>query len=147
MFASNGKEVTVDFFVGKVQARSPSVIPKYWMSDFDWCQLNVIKRRYPLSQVFLCWWHVPHAWQQHFVILHYPDLWVALKQWYRITEEMEFEACWQDIQALAPPSFIQYITVYWLPVKKLWSGIYRKGRSIHEQGDTNMLVEAHVIHL
>lgn len=145
MISSNATEVTIDFFVSKLWEQNPEVIPKRFMSDFDKGQLNVVGRRYSELQRLLCWWHVPHAWQQHIVIAHYPELWEELKRWYRITDENEFDTCWAKIQSLAPPSFIEYITTHWLPVKELWLGIYRKNRSVFELSDTNMLVEVCVL--
>ena len=112
------------------------------MLDRDAAQMNSIGRRYPESQLLLCWWHVLHAWQQHIVITHYPELWQLLKGWIRISEEQEFQECWQNIMSLAPSSFIEYIKTFWLSVKELWSAVARKNRSIFEEGDTNMLVEA-----
>jgi hypothetical protein len=146
MISSNATEPTIDFFLATIRVQNPKVIPKRIMSDFDKGQLNRIEAQYPKSQQLLCWWHVPHAWQQHFVTAHYPELWETLKKWYRITDEAEFNSCWKKIQSLTPDSFIEYINTYWLldPVKKLWSGIYRKNRAIFELGDTNMLVEAYV---
>ena len=146
MISSNATEPTIDFFLVTIRVQNPKVIPKRIMSDFDKGQLNRIGARYPESQRLLCWWHVPHAWQQHFVTAHYPELWETLKKWYHITDEAEFNSCWKKIQSLALDSFIEYINTYWLPdpVKKLWSGIYCKNCTIFELGDTNMLVEAYV---
>ncbi|KAJ7590257.1 hypothetical protein C8J56DRAFT_750817, partial [Mycena floridula] len=42
----------------------------------------------------------------------------------------------------APPSMVEYLAKTWLPVKEMWSNIYRLRRSVYSQGDTNMLVEA-----
>ena len=110
------------------------------MSDFDKAQINVIKCRYPESQLFLCWWHVLHAWQQHLVIVHFQELWKLLKGWIRVTEKSEFEDCWEKIQQLAPASFIEYILEYWMPVWHMWSATERKDRTIFEISETNMLV-------
>ena len=146
MISSNATEPTIDFFLATIRVQNPKVIPKQIMSDFDKGQLNRIEAQYPKSQQLLCWWHVPHAWQQHFVTAHYPELWETLKKWYRITDEAEFNSCWKKIQSLTPDSFIEYINTYWLldHVKKLWSGIHHKNCTIFELGDTNMLVEAYI---
>jgi hypothetical protein len=142
MISSNATEATIDFFLAQLRLRNPTVIPGIYMSDHDRPQMNAVQRRYCESLLFLCWWHVLHAWRAHFVISHYPELWECLKRWIRITEENEFELCWGEIQRLAPPSFIEYINTYWLPERDLWSAIARKNRTVFEQSDTNMLVEA-----
>ncbi|EDR04153.1 uncharacterized protein LACBIDRAFT_304748 [Laccaria bicolor S238N-H82] len=45
---------------------------------------------------------------------------------------------------LSPQSFVKYLEITWLPerYKKMWSNVYRQGRNIHEDIDTNMLLEA-----
>lgn len=145
MISSNATEATINFFLMMIWAQNPRVIPKWFMLDFDRGQLNAIRHWYPESWLLLCWWHVAHAWQQHFVISLYPELWEKLKSWYHITDEAEFQKCWAYIQELVPKSFIEYIKTYWLPVKKLWSAIHCKNHTVFEQSDTNMLVEAWVI--
>lgn len=142
MISSNATEVTIDFLLATVQGYNPMIHPEKFMTDFDWGQINSIRRRYPLSQVLLCWWHVLHAWIQHIVVAHYCELWELLKNWIRIEEEATFKAQWLKIQKLAPESFIEYITRYWMPVKNMWSGVERKRRNILQLCDTNMLVEA-----
>ena len=82
MISSNATEATIDYFLAMLWAQNPGVIPKCLMSDFDKGQMNAVCRCYPESQLLLCWWHVAHAWQQHFVTAHYKDLWAELKQWY-----------------------------------------------------------------
>ncbi|KZP29245.1 hypothetical protein FIBSPDRAFT_727730 [Athelia psychrophila] len=142
MISSNGTESTIDFFLVTLRYHNPGVIFKIFMCDFDWATINSIRRRYPESLLLLCWWHVLHAWQQHFVISHYPELWALLKTWHWVTDDTEFWTCWKKIQTLAVPSFIDYIERYWLPQKDLWSAVSRKNRTVFEQNDTNMLVEA-----
>lgn len=142
MISSNGTESTVNFFLATLRYNNPGVISKIFMCDFDWATINSIRRQYPESILLLCWWHVLHAWQQHFVISHYPELWALLKKWHRVTDEIEFWICWGKIQTLAAPSFVAYIERYWLPQKDLWSAVSRKNRTVFEENDTNMLVEA-----
>lgn len=67
-----------------------------------------------------------------------------MKRWFRITDPDEFMACWVRIQELAPESVINYLVKTWLVDKELWSAVYRQDRTIFEQGDTNILVEAYV---
>ncbi|KAJ7491811.1 hypothetical protein B0H11DRAFT_1718643 [Mycena galericulata] len=61
-----------------------------------------------------------------------------------MTDKSEFDAAWTKIQELAPASFVQYLNQYWMTDKvvQMWSGMYRTGRNIFEQSDTNMLIEA-----
>jgi hypothetical protein len=94
MISSNGKETTIDYFLANILLHNPTICPFVFMSDFDWAQLNSIRRRFPKSKHFLCWWHVLHAWQQHFSTQHYPELWEKLKAWIRITDPDKFDACW-----------------------------------------------------
>ncbi|KAJ7582338.1 hypothetical protein C8J56DRAFT_792767, partial [Mycena floridula] len=98
----------------------------------------------PSSILLLCWWHVLHAWQKHFVITQWPELWTLLKQWVRMMTEAEFSEIWEKIKSpgFAPPSMVEYIAKTWLPVKEMWSNIYRPHCSVYSQGNTNMLVEA-----
>jgi hypothetical protein len=102
MLASNGTEVTIDYFLVLLRKANPSIKPRKFMSDKDWAQLNAIVRRYPESHVLLCWWHVLHAWQQHFSIIHYPELWTLLKDWIRITDDAKFEAYLKKIKSAGP---------------------------------------------
>ena len=144
MVSSNGKEATIKFFLVAVRARNPTVVPALFMSDFAWEQLNSIRAHYPESQLVLCWWHVLHAWQQHFTVAHYPDMWVLLKKWIRLTDCREFMDCWVKIQKLAPSRFILYLENTWLKNWCMWSATECQNRTIFELSDTNMLVEAYV---
>ncbi|KAJ7347674.1 hypothetical protein DFH08DRAFT_960107 [Mycena albidolilacea] len=112
------------------------------MSDFDWAQINACWDVYH-SLILLCWWHVLHAWQQHFHISQNPELWELLKKWVRMTHEDEFNAAWAEIQRIAPPKFVVYLKQYWMPahVVRMWSAVHRKDRTIFECCDTNMLIE------
>ena len=87
MISSNATEVTIDYFINTLRVRNPKIIPAKFMSDYDKAQINVIKHRYPKSQLYLCWWHILYAWQQ-------------------------FEDCWEKIQQLVLVSFIEYISKY-----------------------------------
>ncbi|KAF7372286.1 hypothetical protein MVEN_00088300 [Mycena venus] len=106
--------------------------------------LGKIQFRYAESLLLLCWWHVLHAWQKHFVITHFTELWDKLKGWIRITDSDEFWACWEEIKALAPDSVIEYLEEYYVSetTLKMWSAMYRKDQKVFELCDTNMLVEA-----
>lgn len=142
MVSSNATEVTISFFLRTLREHNPGVIPAKIMSDFDKAQINGIRLIYFESQIYLCWWHVLHAWQQHIAIHSFPDLWKLLKEWIRLTGVAKFDEHWAKIQQLAPPSFIEYIRTYWLPVRAMWSARERVGRTIFEYSETNMLIEA-----
>ena len=86
MLSSNAQQATIEFLLAKLQESNPDVIPENWMTDFDQAQINTIKTRTPESKhIYLCWWHVLHAWQQHITIAHYLELWEVLKAWIHIT--------------------------------------------------------------
>ncbi|KAJ7154347.1 hypothetical protein C8R43DRAFT_885158 [Mycena crocata] len=142
MISSNSKETTVDYFLATILLQNPTISPFVFMSDYNWPQLHSIRRRYPKSKLLLCWWHVLHAWQQHFVTQHHPLLWEKLQAWIRITDQDEFDACWAEIRSLAPPSVVTYLEEHWMKVVELWSAVFRLDRTIFDLGDTNMLVEA-----
>jgi hypothetical protein len=141
MVSSNGQQETMMFLLLKLWARNPDVKPKWIMSDKDRAQINSVEFVYPEAQPLLCWWHVLHAWQQHFVTSQHPELWALLKKWIRTTEQDAFDRQWDAIKQIAPASIIQYLETEWWEDRNLWSVISRKGRSILELGDTNMLVE------
>lgn len=143
MVSSNATEATIGFFLATLRSANPSVIMSRIMTDFDWAQINMITKHYPEAQIFLCWWHVLHAWQQHITISHYPELCKLLKEWVHVTDTAGFDKFWVDIQALAPASFLKYLVTYWLTpvVKAMWSARERTSRTIFQLSDTNMLVE------
>lgn len=101
---------------------------------------------YPESEIWLCWWHVLHAWQQHFVISQNKLLllWEKLKALIRIKHQTDLEAALEEIKDLAPPRFWDYLVKYWLPQQflSMGSAVYRRNRGIYLLSDTNMLVEA-----
>ena len=144
MLSTNGQQETITYFLRQVRKANPSVIPANFMSDKDRPQMTSVRIVYWESFLLLCWWHVLHAWQQHFVISHHPELWMLLKEWIRITDEDTFNQQWESIKHCAPASVIDYLEKEWLNDRDLWSAIARKDRSILELGDTNMLVEAYV---
>lgn len=81
MISSNAQQETLTFLLRSVRAASPGIAPKRIMSDKDRAQMNAIQLVYPDSQLLLCWWHVLHAWQKHFVTSQHPKLWALLKAW------------------------------------------------------------------
>jgi hypothetical protein len=146
MLASNGTTAMIAFFLRWVRDASPSVQPAVIMTDCDQAQINVLKAIYPQSTVNLCTWHVLCMMRLHFNTNQYPVLWDKVKAWVKTTDQIEFAKLWVEISGdpSAPQSFIAYLKAQWLPVTLKWSKVLRKGRSIYEEGDTNMLIEAYV---
>jgi hypothetical protein len=144
MFASKGTEETITYFIKLISVRNSSVHPRNVMTDRDHAQINSCMKIWVSAMIFLCWWHVLHAWQQHLCIGDHPELWKLLKAWVRVSTSTEFDEMWRKIKELSPQPFAKYLEITWLPerYKKMWSNIYRKGRNIHEDIDTNMLLEA-----
>ncbi len=153
MLSSNATGQTIYFFLKTIRLWNTSVIPRYFMSNRDLAQLNAISSAYHESIIFLCWWHVLHAWQQHFSITAHPGLWEILKKWVRLTDATEFNNYWLWIQLIAPSSMTEYLQKYWvggdcndwITGPELWSAVFRIGRDIEEVSDTNMLVEAYIL--
>lgn len=142
MISLNAQQATIDFFLAKLRERNPDIIPANWMTDFDQGQINSIKAQYSASkQIYLCWWHVLHVWQQHIIISHYPELWELLKKWIQITDQKEFDEMWKKMQTLALSSFLDYIKETWFPVVAMWPAVFQVDRSIWQDCDTNMLLE------
>jgi hypothetical protein len=144
MVASYGTEETIAYFLWLLRKRNPFTIPWRFMSDRDLAQINAIGLRYPESEIWLCWWHVLHAWQQHFVISQHELLWDKLRALIRIENSADLEAALAEIKDLAPTPFWDYFVKYWLPQQFLmmWSAVYRRNRGIYLLSDTNMLIEA-----
>lgn len=145
--SSEGTEHLHCFFLQAFKSANPAVVPKFFMTDKDKAQINAILTIFPGVHLLLCWWHVLHAWQQHFNIYAFPELWKTLKEWIRISDDEVFDTCWSKIQRIAPSSFCEYLRSHWMNETKYWSAVYRKGRTIHEVSDTNMLIEACVYQL
>lgn len=144
MISNSGTEETITNFLNLVHKRSPTILPCIIMTDCDHAQINACCYIFFHAIILLCWWHVLHAWQQHFCIPAHPDLWKLLKKWIRIKDPAIFECTWQQIQRLATPSFLEYLHKMWMcdDIIKMWSATHRVGRSIFEESDTNMLIEA-----
>ena len=142
MLASEGTESMLRFYLITFRDANPTVCPRFFMTDKDRAQMNAISIVYPLAKTLLCWWHVLHAFQQHFHTNDHPELWQKLKQWVRVEDKEIFENLWEEIQGLAPSNFVNYLSKHWMNEVELWSAVYRKDRTIHELSDTNMLLEA-----
>ena len=142
MISPNAMEATIDYFLVMLWAWNLDVIPAKMMTDIDKGQINAIWHCYTEAQVFLCWWHVPHAWQDHFITHHFPKLWGILKDWIQLKEDTEFNEQWIHIQKFASLSLIQYFKDHWLPIGPMWSAQTQKGHTIFEFSKTNMLIKA-----
>jgi hypothetical protein len=148
MLASNGTTDTIAFFVSWVRDTSPAVRPAVIMTDRDRVQINALRIVYPDSQILLCKWHVLRAIRSHFNTNEFPDLWAKVKAFVNASESADFARLWVEISndPSVPQSFVQYMRSEWLPEAKMWSLVMRKNRSIFEEGNTNMLLEAYVFH-
>ena len=149
MLSSNATTETITFFVKWVRDASPEVRPTVIMTDRDQAQIAALEIAYPQSRIFLCTWHVLRTIQSHFITTQFQALWEKIKSWV-ITEDLaKFHKIWEEISTdtSVPRSIVDYLATEWLPVVHMWSKILRKNRSIFEEGNTNMLIEAYVFHL
>lgn len=146
MLASYGTEETIAYFLSLLHASNLFTIPKKFMTDRDFAQINAIAARYPESEIWLCWWHVLHAWQQHLSISQNELLWTKLKALIRVEDSALFDSALVEIKDLAPPRFWDYLAKNWLSHKLvlMWSAVYRQNRELHLLSDMNMLIEAYV---
>ncbi|KAE9393622.1 hypothetical protein BT96DRAFT_776638, partial [Gymnopus androsaceus JB14] len=149
MISNSGTEATLAYFLQLVHLRNPTVIPHIVMTDRDHAQINAVRRVYWEATILLCWWHVLHAWQQHFRIPDHLELWEQLKSWIRIKDRTEFASAWQEIsrravEEFADSTFYNYLCLTWgaEDIVKMWSAVFCIDRSILEDCDTNMLIEA-----
>jgi hypothetical protein len=80
----------------------------------------------------------------HFVIEAFPDLWDLIQDWVHTTDEAQFDAWWEQMRTSTkyPDTVIKYLARDWVPCRDMWSAIFRKNRTIFEEGDTNMLLES-----
>jgi transposase-like protein len=113
MISSNGKEETIYFFLQVFRNRNPT-IPRYILSDRDEGQLNAIERVYSDSQLFLCLWHVLHAWRAHLHIPQHPEVWKMLQMLPRAETKEEADEIWGQIKWKAPADFVQYLETNWM---------------------------------
>jgi len=116
------------------------------MTDRDQAQIAALREVYPKCPVYLCTWHVLRAIRSHLVITEFPIVWDKIKKWVKTDDLATFLTIWDEISTdpSVPQSFVDYLTTNWLPEAFMWSKTVRKGRSIFEEGDTNMLIERYV---
>ncbi|KAE9386633.1 hypothetical protein BT96DRAFT_838964 [Gymnopus androsaceus JB14] len=121
------------------------------MSDRNHAQINACLAVFTTAILLLCWWHILHAWQQHFRVSQHPELWDLLKSWIRITDYAKFQTVWAEVrkrasEEFADLKFLIYLETTWMSetIVRMWSAMYRIDRSIFEDCDTNMLIEAYI---
>jgi hypothetical protein len=85
--------------------------------------------------------------RSHFATNEIPALWEKIKTWVKTDDLAEFSRLWGEISGnpSVPQSLVQYLATDWLHMTELWSRTAQKDRSIFEEGDTNMLIEAYVL--
>jgi len=118
------------------------------MTDRDQAQIAALEIVFPQSRILLCTWHVLRAIRSHFVTSQFQGLWEKIKAWVKTEDIAKFFTIWEDISSdpSVPESVVKYLKAEWLPVLHRWSMIGRKNRSIYEEGNTNMLIEAYVVY-
>src|SRR6266850_7121496 len=79
MLTSSRMTDMIAFFVRWVQDVSLEVRPAVIMSDRNQAQLQALKDIYPLSQIWLCIWHMLWAMRSHFSITVFQSLWEKVK--------------------------------------------------------------------
>ena len=134
----------IAFFVKWVRDASPAVQPAVIITDCDQAQINALEMVYPQSRIFLCHWHVLHAIRSHFVTMEFEDLWQKIKALIITDNQAMFDRLWHEIctDPSIPLSVVKYLNDMWMKRPHMWSKVSRKNRSIFEEGDTNMLIEA-----
>ena len=144
MPSSSGTEATIQYFLNFVKDRSPGVVPAIIMSDHDKAQMNAVKTVYPDSKLLLCWWHVLRAIRMHFRTEEFLEVWDRIHEWVKTSDQSRFDAIWEWTQTdpSVPQTLIDYLKINWMTIVPLWSGTARKERTIFQEGDTNMLIEA-----
>ena len=149
MLMSSATTEIITFFVKWVRDTSPSVQPAVIMTDRDQAQIAALEITFPQSRILLCTWHVLRAIRSHFVTSQFQGLWEKVKAWVKTDDIGQFYNIWDEISSdpLVPESVVKYLKTKWLPVLHRWSMIGRKHRSIFEEGNTNMLIEAYVVYI
>ena len=135
--------MTIKYFLQLIKAQSPDILPNIYMTDRDQAQVKAIRVTYPSCRVLYCWWHVLRAIWTCFKIKKFPKLWALIQDWVHTTEEVEFDAWWEqmELDTKYPDMVIGYLAWNWVLCRDMWSAIYRKNHTIFKKGDTNMLLE------
>ena len=146
MLSSNVITNTIAFFVNWVKEASPGVQPSVIMTDCDQAQIAALQIVCPQSQILLCTWHVLRMMRSHFVTDQFEALWDKIEAWVNTNDLSKFLTLWDEISSdpSVPQSVVWYLTTEWMQVPHMWLKVAQKNRSIFEEGDTNMLIEAYV---
>ena len=85
--------------------------------------------------------------RSHFVTENFQALWAKVKAWVKTKDSHEFDRIWTEISTdpSVPHTFREYLKTDWKPKSHMWSLSNRTERTLIEEGDTNMLIEALVI--
>ncbi|KAH8978817.1 hypothetical protein EDB86DRAFT_3089977 [Lactarius hatsudake] len=86
------------------------------------------------------------AMRMRFDTDEFSDLWKCVQEWVKTPNQSKFDSAWEWIQTekeKVPESFVKYLKENWMGIVPLWAGIARKNRTIFQEGDTNMLIEAY----
>ena len=144
MVTSNETTENIAFFVNWVRDANPEVRPAVIMTDCDQAQIKALEMVYPQSRIFLCHWHVLRAIRSHFVTTEFESLWQQIKALVITDNQATFDKLWHEIctDPSVPKSVVKYLNDGWMKRSHMWSKVFRKDRSIFEEGDTNMLIEA-----
>ena len=121
MLTSSGTGDTIAFFVRWVRDMSPAVRPEVIMTDRDQAQIDALKKVYPLSQVWLCIWHVLCTMQSHFSTTEFQSLWEQVKSLVKTEDLAIFYNLWDDISTdpSVPQTFMQYMSTSWIPASHM----------------------------
>ena len=149
MLMSSGTGDTIAFFIRWVWDMSLAVWPEIIMTKCDQAQIDALKEVYPLSQVWLCIWHVLHVMRSHFSTTKFQSLWERVKSLVKTEDLATFYNLWDDISTdpSVPQTFMQYMSTSWIPASHMWSKVVWKNHLIHLEGDMNMLIEVYVYQL
>ena len=76
--------------------------------------------------------------------MEFESLWQMIKALITTDNQATFDSFWYTIctDPSVPPSVVKYLNDVWMRRPHMWSKVSRKNRSIFEEGDTNMLIEA-----
>jgi hypothetical protein len=74
----------------------------------------------------------------------FEGLWQKIKALVTTDNQAVFDHLWCEIctDPSVPPSVIKYLNDVWMQRPHMWSKVFWKDRSIFEERDTNMLIEA-----
>ena len=100
---------------------SLAVRPEVIMTNRDQAQIDALKEVYPLSQVWLCIWHVLHVMRSHFSTTKFQSLWERVKSLVKTEDLATFYNLWDDISTdpSVHQTFMQYMSTSWIPASHM----------------------------